>query len=203
MLRVYAICVSITLLLSAGAFALGNMPKTEIGQTQNFQINGSLPISIIGVHGSTSVGHITYVEQDQSLMKLNNRALTQTETSLLTQNTNALNKCGSINFLQQGSAVGTQEQLLSKTGWKNTTTMGQSLDVGLQQYAVKYGGGNAEGVQSSFSEQNQSVTGAGSLMNSSQSVGAIQTTNISGTAWSGSEVANTIKVIAEQTQTSN
>ena len=204
MYKVCSVCIVITLLLSVSAFGTGNIQMGGLGQTQGFQIYGSNPVSVIGGSGSATGGNLASVEHDQSLMKSFSAALTESEKSMLIQSADAAGKCGKLCVQQQGTAIGSQSQLLSNLGWKNMAGQGQSLDVGIQETIKKMSGtGSAEGAQSSLSEQSQSIIGGGSIMNASQSVGAIQTASVTGSKWTDALASNTINVIAEQMQTSN
>lgn len=202
MVKICTVCIAATLLFSAGAFAMGNIHTTNIGQTQGFELYGTNPVTIVG-YGWASGRNKGSVEQDQNLKKLYGTVLAQSEKGLLSQRANVCAHCGTVSVSQEGGAAGSQNQLLTTLGKKNITNQGQSLEVGLAQTVLqKCGSGSANTAQRSFTEQSQSIIGAGITMNESQSVGALQTANISGTGWSEAMVANTISVIANQSQTS-
>jgi len=204
MSKVYAACLAATLLLSVGTFATGHLGVRNIGQAENFDIYGKNMVSVVGGYGSTTSINIGKVDQSQSSKGPFNLWATQSETSKLSQNADASGKCGTFNVVQTGSAEGAQNQLSSNTWRNNSTSQGQSLDVNLGQCLEKNGGfGSAGGVQSSISDQNQSIVGAGIVMKESQFIGAVQNAEISGSAWSNSEVFNYISVITNQQQNSN
>jgi hypothetical protein len=201
MFKICIVCAAITLLLSAGAFAIGNIHTTNIGQTQDFVLYGSNPLSIVG-RGWASSTNSGSVDQDQSLKKPYGTVLTQSEKAMLSQHANVCAQCGTVRIRQEGGATGSQDQLLTNIGKKNMTNQGQSLEAGLAQNLKNFGSGSAHAAQHSFTAQSQSIVGAGITMNESQSIGAAQTANISGTGWASSLAANTISVVANQSQTS-
>jgi hypothetical protein len=204
MKKIYAACLAVTLLLSVGSFAAGYLGVKSIGQAENFDIYGKNMVSVIGGYGSTTSVNIGKVDQSQSSKGLFNIWASQSETSKLNQNADASGKCGNFNVVQTGSAEGAQNQASSNTWRNNSTSQGQSLEVNLGQSLEKNGGfGNAGGVQSSISEQSQSIGGAGSIMNESQFIGAMQKAEISGSPWSDTEVFGYISVITNQQQNSN
>lgn len=202
--KIYATCLAATLLLSAGTFATGYLGVKSIGQAENFDIYGKNVVSLIGGYGSITSGNIGKVDQSQSSKGLFNLWATQSENSKLNQNADASGKCGTFNVVQIGNAEGAQNQLASNT-WRNkSTSQGQSLEVNLGQTLEKSGGfGGVSGVQSSISDQNQSVVGAGSIMKESQFIGAMQYADISGSAWTNADALNYISVITDQKQNSN
>jgi hypothetical protein len=203
MVKRYAVCIAVTLLLSVEVFAMGNTSMGNIGQTQSFDMYGSNPASVIG-HGSSTSSNMADVDQTQNLKKLCSTILTQHEKSMLTQGSDVSAKCGSLRVCQEGSAQGFQNQLLANMGRKGMTMQGQSLEMSLQQTALKKcGSGSAEGSQGSLSEQSESVIGQGIVMNSSQTIGAIQTANISGSTGSNAIASNVVNIAAHQSQMSN
>ena len=204
MLKSYAVCIVIALLMTSGLFGMGDIRMQNIGQTQCFDMYGSNPINLIGAQGSATVSNMANVDQSQDLKKLCSTILTQSVKGMLTQYADASNKCGTLRVMQEGSSQGFQNQLLPNIGQKGITTQGQSLTLGLQQNIMKNSGtGTAEGSQAYLTEQNGSVIGNGTILNASQTIGAIQTANVSGTYGSNAVTGNIVNVTANQSQMAN
>lgn len=202
MRKVYAICITSVLFLSAGAYATGYMGMGGIGQTEDFSLHGENYVSQVGLHGSAVGGNIGSVDQDQRLMKICNVKLTQSENTLLCQNANASGTCGSFSVFEQADAEGDQNQLISQKKRHDTTAQDESLDVELFQIAEKSGGaGDAGGIQCIISGQDQSIKGGGIKMDESQCIGVAQYADVSGGFWSDAQASNYVTISADQSQT--
>ncbi|MEJ2648501.1 MAG: hypothetical protein P8016_08870 [Sedimentisphaerales bacterium] len=200
MFRICMVCATTTLLLSTASFGIGNILPTNIGQTQSFELYGTNPLSIVG-RGWASSSNSSSADQDQSIKKL--ATLTQSEKGTLSQRASLCAQCGTVRVRQEGGAAGSQDQLLTTIGRKSMAKQGQSLEAGLAQRVLKnFGSGSGQASQRSFADQSQSIVSAGTTMNQSQSVGAAQTANISGSGWGSTLAANTISVVTSQSQTS-
>ncbi|MBN1972429.1 MAG: hypothetical protein JW787_02225 [Sedimentisphaerales bacterium] len=203
MLRIYSVIVA-ALLLSVSAYGMGGLQLSGLGQTQGFSIYGENLASQVGGSGTSSAGNMASVEQNNNLTKIFGGNLSQSEGSMLVQGANTSGHCGSLSVQQIGGSSGTQGQLLSNTWCGSMATQGQSLEVGLQQAAEKDGGsGTAEGTQGSLAGQCQTILGNGTIMTSSQSIGAAQTANVSGNVWSDGQAGNLVQITATQTQMAN
>ena len=202
MVKICIVCLATTLLLSTGVFATGHTQMGGIGQTQGFELYGTNPVTIVG-YGWASGSNKGSVVQDQTMKKLYGTVLTQSEKGMLSQHAKVCANCGTVSVNQEGGATGSQNQLLTNLGKKNMTAQGQTLEAGLAQTVLqKCGSGSAQAAQHTLDEQSQSIVGAGITMNESQSIGAVQTANVSGSGWANTMVENTISVVANQSQMS-
>ena len=203
MLKVYSVFV-VALLLSVSAYGMGDFQMGSLGQTQGFSIYGENLASQVGGNGTASAGNMASVEQDNNLNKIFGASLTQKEGSMLVQGANTSGHCGTLSVEQVGGSEGSQGQLLFNSCFGSMATQGQSLEVGLKQYAEKENGsGTAEGAQGSLAGQCQTILGNGTIMTSSQSIGAAQTANVSGNKWSDGLAGNLAEITATQTQMAN
>jgi len=202
--KLLLVCLVVTMLFSASAFATGFVPMGSIGQTQGFSLYGENAASQVGSSASSSAGNMLTVGQSNNLTEFCSPMLTQNQGSMLMQGASTSGHCGTLGVQQIGGSTGNQGQLLASIGCKDMTTQTQSLGSTIQMAIDKDGGhGAAEGTQSSIADQSQTILSGKTIMNSTQSIGSIQNGSVSGNNWSGGSVFNYADISATQTQTAN
>jgi len=204
MSRLFLVCIAATLVLSASAFATGFLPMSGIGQTQGFSVYGENYATQTGLHTTTNAGNIATVGQKNDLSELCGPKLIQNQGSVLMQGANASGSCGSIEVQQIGGSTGTQGQLLSTIGRSSLATQNQTLGAGLQQsLGISGSNGTGTSTQSSIAGQCQTILNGRTVMNSSQTIGAVQTGSVSGNGWSGGSAGGLIDITATLSQMAN
>jgi len=201
MYKLFLASLAATIVFSASVFATGFVPMGNIGQTEGFSLYGTNYASQVGTHATSSSGNMATVGQNNNLTELWGPKLIQNEGSVLLQGANTSGNCGSLSVQQIGESTGTQGQALSNIGCFNMTSQGQTLGSGLQQSIIKDGGnGTATGTQSSIADQCQTILNGRTIMNSSQTIGAVQTGTVTGNGRSDGSAGGLIDITATQTQ---
>ena len=192
MLRRFALCVVIILMLSSGALAF-------IGQVEGFSIEASNLVGRAGRCGSAKGGNMLAAYHEQVRYDACRGTIAiQKEGGVLGQCASAVGRGGRSGVGQEASVCGLQGQLATKPQMQ-----GQVLSVRLGQEACKSGGvGGAVGAQGFVGGQSQKICSPRGISAQSQFVGVVQYSAVSGGHCSSAVAVNDVDITMGQGQIS-
>jgi len=192
MLKCFVYSLVIVLLVSAGATA-------GIQQLQDFTIGVTNAVDLLHGHSSGIGSQIAVVNSEQFAPEVCRLWAIQDENAILHQAGSAVGRCAVLSLLQQGAAIGAQEQFL--TDGCGPKSQGQVLGVGLvQEITRSEGPGGASATHDFVGDRLQALGSVSGSMSQDQFLHAIEQTDINGAADSEGRVTSGAVVTATQLQ---